>query len=324
MIKNNILKDKKFLFFVLFALFIPLFVKDYYLRIVIMIILWGIAAYGFDIISGYAGQLSLGQAAFFAIGAYSVHISYLSYGIPSLVGILIGILISAITAWALGFAVLRLRGPYFTLSTLAFGELLKTLFNYFKGFTGGPVGLTLPFQKYNLSSMQFSYDYPYYYLVLFMLIIAIITNTVIRNSAFGLKLAAIRNNQDSAESVGINLMVTKSKAFVISAIITSLAGSFYAIFMNYIDPRTVGGFNLSVQILLIALIGGRRTKWGPLVGAAIIIPMTELTNTYFGHIRSGLAMFVYSIVLIIVVLYASEGIVNVLIRKFSKPAKEEI
>jgi len=324
MIRDRLLKDKTFLIFLLLGLLVPLFVKGYLLKVSIMIILWGIAAYGWDIISGYGGQLSLGQAAFFAIGAYSVNISYLNFGIPSLIGIIIGIVLSAIVALAIGLIVLRLRGPYFTLCTLAFGEILRTLFIFFKDFTGGAVGLSFPYQEHNLISMQFIYDYPYYYLGFAMLIIAIITSTVIKHSTFGLKLAAIRNDCDAAESVGINLMMTKSMAFIVAAVITSMSGSFYAIFMNYVDPRTVCGFGLSVQILLIALVGGRRTKWGPLLGAAILIPITELTNAYFGHIRSGLPMLIYSIILIFVVLYASEGIVNIFSKRFSKPIKEEM
>jgi len=324
MIRDGILKDKAFFIFVLLGLLVPLFAKGYLLKVLIMIILWGIAAYGWDVISGHGGELSIGQAAFFAIGAYSVNIAYLSFGIPSLVGIFIGIIISAVVALVIGLIVLRLRGPYFSLCTLAFGEILRTLLIFFKGFTGGAVGLSFPYQEYSIISMQFVYDYPYYYLGFVMLIIAIITSTVIKNSTFGLKLAAIRNDCDAAESVGINLMLTKSMAFIIAAIITSMAGSFYAIFMNYIDPRTVCGFGLSVQILLIALVGGRRTKWGPLLGAAILIPITELTNTYFGHVRSGLSMLIYSIILIIVVLYASEGIVNVFSKRLSNSIKEEI
>jgi len=324
MIRENILKDRTFLIFLILGLMVPFFIKGYALKVAIMIILWGIAAYGWDVISGHGGQLSLGQAAFFAIGAYSVNIAYLSFGIPSLIGIIIGIVFSAIIALAIGLVVLRLRGPYFTLCTLAVGEILRTLLIYFKGFTGGAVGLSFPYQEHSFISMQYTYDYPYYYLGFVMLIIAIITSTVIKNSSFGLKLAAIRNDCDAAESVGINLMMTKSKAFIIAAMITSMSGSFYAIFMNYIDPGTVCGFGLSVQILLIALVGGRRTKWGPLLGAAILIPITELTNAYFGHIRSGLPMLVYSIILIFVVLYASEGIVNIFSKRFAKPIKEEI
>ena len=258
---------KKFagsLFLLVLALMIPVLIKqNYFLRIFVMMFYFGIAAYAWDVIGGYAGQISLGQAVFFSIGAYSVAILYVAFNINVITGIVLGTIFSGLFAFLIGSIVLRLKGPYFTLSTLALAEVVRIILLHYKSFTGGAEGIFLPFKGGVISSLQFRGNLPYYYIGLFLLVIAILVNSYIRNSRLGYKLASLRNNEDASESIGINLMRTKVTAYVVSAILTALAGGFYMILDRYADPTSVGGVDLSVEILLIVLVGGKKIEMGP-------------------------------------------------------------
>jgi branched-chain amino acid transport system permease protein len=296
----------------LLVLILPLLITQRYtIRILVMIAYFAVAAYGWDIIGGYGGQISIGQAAFFAVGAYSVALGYLDWNLSPIIGMLIGVALAVLVAWGIGSVLFRLRAAYFTLGSLAVSIIVQTLLLHFKHLTGGPEGKVIPYTGYNLHGLQFSTDVPYYYIAFALLIVAIITSYFVQHSRLGYQLAAIRNNEDAAQSIGINLMMTKVKAFMVSAILTSLAGSFYVIYDHYIDPSSTCSMDLSIKILLIALLGGRRSIWGPLVGAVVMIPLTEVTNAYFGSVRPGISNLLYSIVLIIVVLFAPNGIIRI-------------
>lgn len=305
---------------------LPLVVHhSYVLRILIMIGYFAVAAYGWDMIGGYGGQISLGQGAFFAVGAYSAAMGYLLLKVSPVVGGLIGTALSALLACGLGLVVFRLRGPYFTLSTLAVAEIVRILLLHFRHVTGGPEGLVIPYTGYNLVALQFATDRPYYYIVLALLTVAILLASRVRHSKLGYELAAIRNDEDAAESLGVNLMTSKVKAFVLSACLTALAGAFYVTYDHYIDPYSTCSSDVSTKILLIALVGGRRSMWGPLLGAALLIPLTELTNAYLGAVRAGASMLLYSVILLVVVLYAPDGIVRISgrIRRRNRPAGDK-
>jgi branched-chain amino acid transport system permease protein len=294
------------------ALALPLVVNQSYpIRICVMIAYFAIAAYGWDIIGGYAGQISIGQSTFFAIGAYSVAIGFLSWNISPVGGLVIGVVLAGLIALGVGVVVLRLRGPYFTLCTLAVCEVMRILLLHFKDLTGGPEGRVIPFTSGNLYALQFDSELPYYYIAVGLLAVAMYSCHRVNHSRLGYQLAAIRNNEEAAESVGITLMAAKVKAFVISAVVTSLAGSFYVIYDHYIDPSSTASVDLSIKILLIALLGGRRSLWGPLVGSLVLIPLTEVTNAYLGSVRPGASLLLYSIVILAVIMYAPDGIVRI-------------
>ena len=302
------------------AIVMPLIFKHPYLmRVVIMIFYFGVTAYGWDVIGGYAGQVSVGQGMFFAVGAYSVALGYLVSNLTPVVGALIGVIIAMLLALGIGSVVLRLRGPYFTLSTIAACEVVRILLLHFKEATGGPEGLVIPYNGYNLYALHFANDLPYYYIALGLLLVAMYTCYRVSRSKLGYQLAAIRNDEDAAKSVGINLVKSKVKAFMISAAITSLAGAFYVTYDHYIDPFSTCSNEMSVKILLIAVLGGRRSLWGPLIGSLLIIPLMELTNAYLASVRPGAAMLIYAMVLVAVVLYAPDGIASV----FKSAGKEQ-
>jgi len=289
-----------------------LITHSYVVRIAVMIAYFAIAAYGWDIIGGYAGQISIGQATFFAIGAYAVAIGFLSWTISPIWGLLIGVVAATVVAWGIGSVVLRLRGPYFTLCTLAVCEVARILLLHFKDLTGGAEGRVIPFTGRNAYALQFATDVPYYYIAIGLLVISMITCYCLNKSCLGYQLAAIRNNEEAAESIGIAPMAAKVKAFVISAAITSLAGSFYVIYDHYIDPSSTASIDLSIKILLIALLGGRRSLWGPLLGAVVLIPLTEVTNAYLGSVRAGASLLLYAVVILTVIMYAPDGVARLL------------
>jgi len=306
--------------FLLIAVALPLIIKhSYIIRILVMIFYFAVAAYGWDIIGGYAGQVSIGQAAFFAVGAYTVALGFLTYHLSPVIGLLIGILIAGLVALAIGAVLFRLRAAYFTLGSLAICEIISILILHFKDITGGPEGQVISYTGYNLHALQFTNDLPYYYIVIGLLVLAMLTSYLVGRSRLGYQLAAIRNNEAAAESVGINLMRTKVKAFMISAALTSMAGSFYVIYDHYIDPSSTCSIDLSTKILLIALLGGRRNIWGPLIGAIVLIPLTEVTNATLGSVRPGASMMLYSLVLLIVVLGAPDGLIRKL--RFNRKAE---
>jgi len=298
------------LFLVLAVMALPLLLSQRYLfRVLINIFFFAALGSAWNIIGGYAGQLSLGHAAFVALGAYTTGLLMLHYNVPPWAGVLPGVILTAVVAYFLGKLVLRLRGPYLALSTLAFGEIVRILMLHFKGVTGGPLGLTIPFTGRNVWRLQFATEHMNYGISFGLLVLCIFVSWRIYNSRMGYYLQAIKENQEAAESLGIPLARTKNLALVISAILTSVLGGFYMIFMTYIDPYAVAGLHLSIEIILVAIIGGVGTVWGPVIGACIVVPLMEMSNFVLGGGRTGASMLIYAVILIIVVLFTPRGLI---------------
>ena len=298
------------LFLVLAVMALPLLLSQRYLfRVLINIFFFAALGSAWNIIGGYAGQLSLGHAAFVALGAYTTGLLMLHYNVPPWAGVLPGVILTAVMAYFLGKLVLRLRGPYLALSTLAFGEIVRILMLHFKGVTGGPLGLTIPFTGRNVWRLQFATEHMNYGISFGLLVLCIFVSWRIYNSRMGYYLQAIKENQEAAESLGIPLARTKNLALVISAILTSVLGGFYMIFMTYIDPYAVAGLHLSIEIILVAIIGGVGTVWGPVIGACIVVPLMEMSKCVLGGGRTGASMLIYAVILIIVVLFTPRGLI---------------
>jgi branched-chain amino acid transport system permease protein len=293
------------------VLAIPLVLSNRYLfRVLINIFFFAALGSAWNIIGGYAGQLSLGHAAFVALGAYPTGLLMFHYNVPPWAGVLPGMILTAVVAYLLGKLVLSLRGPYLALATLAFGEIVRILLLHFKDFTGGPLGVTIPFTGTNVWRLQFATEHMNYCICLGLLSLCIFVASRIHNSRMGYYLQAIKENQDAAENLGIPLARTKNLALVISAILTAAMGGFYMIFMTYIDPYAVAGLNLSIEIILVAIIGGVGTVWGPVIGACILVPLMEISNFVLGSGRAGASMLIYAVILIIVVLYSPKGLIT--------------
>lgn len=290
---------------------LPLFLSERYLfRLLINIFFFAALGSAWNIIGGYAGQLSLGHAAFVALGAYPTGLLLLHYNVPPWAGVLPGVILAAGVAYFLGQLVLRLRGPYLALSTLAFGEIVRILLLHFKDVTGGPLGVTIPFTGTNVWRLQFETEHVNYCICLCLLALCIFVNWRIHDSRMGYYLQAIKENQEAAENLGIPLARTKNLAFVVSAMLTAAMGGFYMIFMTYIDPYAVAGLHLSIEIILVAIIGGVGTVWGPVIGACILVPLLEISNFVLGGGRAGASMLIYAVILIIVVLFSPKGLIT--------------
>jgi len=294
-------------------LLLPLFIPSrYILRTLVNIFFFAALGCAWNIIGGYAGQLSLAHASFMAIGAYPTALLLLHLNVPPWIGFIPGIFLAVGVAYLLGHLVFGLRGPYFALSTLAFGEILRILLLHFREQTGGSLGVTIPFKGTNIWSLQFATEPPYYYICLALLGLCLYVTARVHNSRMGYYLQAIKENQDAAENLGIDLANTKVKAFIISAVLTALLGSFYVAYFYYIDPDSVAGLDLSIKIILVAIIGGVGTVWGPIIGACILVPLTEISNYLFGSGRAGVSLVIYAAILIVVVLFTPRGLITLI------------
>jgi branched-chain amino acid transport system permease protein len=299
------------------ALGLPLVVtKTYYLHIVFMVYLFAAIGVGWNLIGGYGAQLSLGHAVFFACGAYVPVLLMLNYKISPLIGGFAGIALAVLASALIGLPCFRLRGPYFALSTIAAGEITRTLLLHFQGATGGANGLPIPFRGDNALYLQFSSKAPYYYLALGLLVVVCLVARYLDKAKIGRYLSAIREDQDAAESLGVKTMNIKLIAFMVSAAIAAAAGLLYAFTVAYIDPDGVCSINLSVEIATVVIVGGIGRLWGPVLGAAVIIMLTEMTNIYLGAMRSGASLVMYGALLIVVILLRPNGLISF----FDKPA----
>ena len=221
----------------------------------------------------------------------------------------------------------RLRGHYFALGTIAFAEILRILFLYFKGITEGPVGLTVPYLGESVWYFQFFGNRGYYLTAVGMLALTFFIVYRVKVGPLGYRLRAVSNSHEAAEVVGVNTYGAKLKASLLSCVLTGAWGTFYAQYLYFIDPDTVFGFwTFSVKMAMIAILGGLGTVWGPLVGAAILIPLDEWTNAVFtGHLAA-VSRLIYGCLLVGLILWQPRGLLVWLSQRFKrrspKPSQE--
>lgn len=296
------------LFFMGLLLF-PLLVKSkFYIHIMILIFLYAAASSGWNIVGGYAGQMSLGHAAFFGIGAYTSTLLFVHFGLTPWLGLWAGGLLAGMVAAAIGYACFRLRGDYFALATIAFAEVVRIVAIWWRSLTGGSMGVLIPF-KPGWACMMFREKEIYYYIGFLLVTLVILLTYAIERSRFGYYLRAIREDEDAAEALGVNAFKCKLAAAVISAFITGICGVYYAQYILFIEPEGVLALHLSIQLVLIAVIGGLGTVWGPVMGAFLVVPLSELLRGWLGGAMMGLNLFLYGIVLILVVTFMPNGLV---------------
>jgi branched-chain amino acid transport system permease protein len=280
----------------------------YYLDIVVQIYMWAAAAVAWNLLGGYAGQFSLGHAAFFGIGAYTSSLLLLTIGLTPWLGMLAGGALATLFALVIGYLAIRLRGPFFTLATIALAEVLQILAVYFRELTGGSQGLSLPFDA---SVARFTFDDKRAYALagLGVLLCALAATFLISRSRLGYYLVAIREEEDAARAVGVPVLRVKLVATATSAFLTSMVGTFYAQYVLWIEPAHTFSLDVSVQLALMAIIGGLGTLLGPVMGAALIIPLNMFLRAWLGSSLTGLYLVVYGMVLVLVVLYARQGLI---------------
>lgn len=294
--------------------------RGYAIRILCLALLFAAMAQAWNIVAGLANQMSLGHAAFFGIGAYTSTLLLIQFGLSPWLGMIAGGILGGVAALVISVPTMRLKGHYFALATLAFGEVMRVIANSWGSLTGGPVGISVPFSQPSLALFQFKETRPYYWLMLGALVVVTLIFVAIQRSRLGYRLRAIKENVDAAEVIGVDTTRTKIIAAVISGSLTAMLGTFYAQFQFFFDPDTVFGVaSISVRIAMIAIVGGIGTAVGPILGAFFIIPMEELANQAFSDKAAGLSQLVFGTLLVIVILVEPRGFVAMgrrLLRRF--------
>jgi len=289
---------------VLFIGLYPIFSDDlYYQNMIILSMVFAIGAVGLNIITGYAGYVSLGQGAFLGIGAYVVALGATKVGGSPWVWIPAAGVVAGVMAAFLGVVAMRARGHSFVILTIAFLFLLQIVATNWDSLTNGTGGLTLPLPTWSVDYQ----NWPFYYSLMGLLGLSVLLAWWIRRNKFGMGLVAIREDEDKAATVGINTRVYKILAFAASAVFVGMAGGVYGYYLTFIDPLGMFNILLSVQIILSLLLGGRATLWGPVLGAFIVEPLNEFANNDLGGGNARLLIF--GGLLALVVLFMPRGII---------------
>jgi branched-chain amino acid transport system permease protein len=309
--------------------------KPYLLHVGVLLFLAIVQGQAWNIVGGYAGQHSLGHAAYFGIGAYSTVMLHELKHVSPFWGIWLGVLLAALVSWGVGAITFRLRGPYFVLASISVAEIIRLFALEFRGFTRGAEGFLLtelPSLNFGPIEIELTGKRPFYFAALIAALATTVASWAVQRSKLGYYLLAVREDQDAAHSIGINLQAYKCVALVISAAFTAWAGGFYALFVKFIDPDTVFGLDVSVQILLTCIVGGIGTLLGPALGAFLLVPLSEVLRNPKGLAQLGLVAsdstfvqvieqhfsnahsFVYGLLLVLIVSFAPEGLAGLLRR----------
>jgi len=307
---------KKFLPLLILALLciLPLIgLSSYIMHILVLVIMWSIIGMGWNLLGGYCGQVSFGHAAFFGMGAYSSGLIYYHLGISGWWGLLVSIPVLIITSLVIGFICLRLRGAYFALATLALGEVLRVTAENLVKFTQGDLGILIKQRTWVEKTW-------YFYVVLLLAAGSFFLIKKVIESKLGYYFVAIREDQDAANSLGINTTLYKTIALCLSGVLTGVAGAFYMNYMGYIDPTTVFAlYDISIVTVMVVMVGGVATYWGPAIGALIMVFLAEVIRSMpkIGAAHQTL----FGVLLILIIIFLPNGIVGDFRKliKFFKP-----
>jgi branched-chain amino acid transport system permease protein len=288
----------------------PLVVRNpFYIHLFIMIFFYIFLALGWNVVGGFAGQLSLGHTVFYGIGAYTSTLLFINLGISPWLGMLAGGILATLTSVVIGVPCFRLHGPFFAMSTLALGEVFRILATYWRDLTQGTMGITIPV-KFGWGNFIFEEKAAYYYVILAFTGVALGISHWVHRSRFGSNLVALREDEEAAESLGINVPRNKLWAMMISAFLVALGGTFSAQYILFIDPDAEFSVGLSLMIAIFPILGGIGTVWGPVIGAAVLVPLQEFLRAWLGSSLHGLHLFIYGGLLIIVVTFLPRGILD--------------
>jgi branched-chain amino acid transport system permease protein len=322
----------------------PKFVESpYALQLMVLFFLAVIQGEAWNLIGGYGGQYSVGHAAYFGIGAYTVIVLLQSGGVAPWWGLFPAVLLAVVVAAIVGSITFRLRGPYFVLASIAVAEIFRLAALNWKGLTNGAEGVLLsgipPLVIGGAQITDFSTKVPFYYAGLALAVVTVLVTIWFQGSKLGYYLQAIREDQDAANSLGIPLTFYKNVALMISAFFTAFAGALYGLYVGFIDPATAGGLDISVQIVLTAIIGGIGTVLGPVVGAALLVALSEalrsnlLTDLLIGsgvvNASSGIGQFlrdnlshahmlIYGVLVALTILYMPDGVLGAIKNQIRK------
>ena len=280
------------------------------LNFAILVLMIAQAGVAWNILGGYAGQVSLGHAAFYGIGAYTSTKLLMIWGVSPWLGMLAGAVVAVAFALVIGIPCFRLRGHYFAMATIAIGEILQIVVTN-QDWLGGAVGLQLPLGNEGWASFVFNRSkVPYYYIILGLVLLSLGVSFAIERSFLGYYFRAIKDEPDAARSVGIDLTRYKLIAITASSFLTALGGTFYAQKELFIDTGSTMATSLSIKIALVAILGGVGSLAGPLVGAAILTAIEETTRAMFGGTGRGTDLIIYALLIIVVAVFYPAGVVG--------------
>lgn len=345
---KTILKALSGLFLLAFLLAIPRYVESpYALHMMILLFLSVSQGQSWNILGGYAGQHSVGHAAYFGVGAYATMMLMHTKQIAPWVGVWVGVAVVVAVALVIGSICFRLRGPYFVLASIAVAEIMRLSAINLTTLTNGAEGILAteipPFMIGGRVVTDFLTKVPFYYIGLVLALLTIAITYWVQHSKLGYYFQAIREDQDAAHSLGIHIALYKNIGLVISAVLTSLAGSFYGIYVGFVDPPTVLGLDVSVQIMLICIIGGMGTLWGPVLGSLVLVPLSEALRSNMiteGLVKIGLVsvdsrigiflkenlshahVLLYGILVVLVILFMPDGLMG-FVKKLAARRKQE-
>jgi branched-chain amino acid transport system permease protein len=289
----------------------PIVVRDAFLLDgLILILLWGASAAAWNVAGGYAGQVSLGHAAFFGLGAYSAALLGTRWEVSPWIGLLVGAVLATAFGFILGFLSNRLRGPYFVLATIAFSQVLLIVASRWRGFTSGSEGIPVPFRP-GFWTLGIADKRGWVYLVLVLAGLLYLVQLYLERSRRGYQLAAVREDEDAALSLGVPARRLKVAAIAVSAALTAVCGTLWAQYVGFVDPFYVFSVDLSVRFCLFAILGGFGTPLGPFLGAALITILETSLRARFGGIGAGLVgiyLIIYGVVLIVTMRFAPQGL----------------
>jgi branched-chain amino acid transport system permease protein len=301
---------------------LPVGLNPFFLSIATGVLIFALAAIGWNVLSGFAGQFSFGHAAFFGLGAYTVAILLTKYSVSPWLGLIVGGIVGAVFGLVVGWVSFRfgLKGAYFALATFAVAEMLRITFNNLD-YLGAGIGITIPLvHGDDWARIQFSDTRElHYWFILGIVAIAIIATIAIKRSRIGSYMFAVREDEEAAAALGINPLKTKLVAMSISGFITAVAGGYFTLFFLFIDPDVVFGAVVSVAILLRPIVGGMGTIWGPVIGAAVLSLLGELTRSLvrdppaflsFIEGANGLDQVLFGLILVVMIIRAPDGILG--------------
>jgi branched-chain amino acid transport system permease protein len=292
------------------ALALPFVVSDpSRLNLLVLVLMAAQLGVAWNLIGGYAGQVSLGHAAFYGIGAYTSTLLLLKFGVNPWLGMLAGGAMAALLSVAFGWPCFRLKGHYFAMATIAVAELVQIVFTNWE-YGGGAVGLTLPISHDGWGWMIFAEKRPYYWLALGLLTLTLGATAIIERCHIGYYLRAIKDEPDAARSIGIDITRYKQIALALSAFFTALGGSLYAQKELYIDPGSVLSTALSIKMSLVAILGGIGTLFGPVLGAVVLTTVEELTRAIFGGSGRGTDTVIYAALIIAIAVFYPSGLIG--------------
>ena len=302
---------------------VPLVVRDAFLLDgLVLILIWGASAAAWNVAGGYAGQVSLGHSAFFGLGAYAAALLGTRWGLSPWLGLAVGALVATTVGLVIGFLSNRLRGPYFVLATIAFSQVLLIVGSRWRGFTAGSEGIPVPFRP-GFWTLGIADKRVWVWIVLTLAVLVYLVELYLERSRRGYQLAAVREDEDAALSLGVPARRLKVAAIDVSAALTAACGALWAQYVGFVDPFYVFSVDLSVRFALAAIIGGLGTALGPFLGAALVTSVETYLRAQFGGIGAGLVgiyLIIYGVLLILVVRFVPGGLTGWIAARLARRA----